>query len=275
MRKEIVIATGREKDILADITFDDELSFKNVVIFCHGYKGYKDWGAWNLVADEFAKRDCVFVKFNFSHNGGTLENPIDFPDLEAFGRNTYSKEVEDLNTVIDWAVNEFNASVNVIGHSRGGGIVTLVGASHSKVNSITTWASVADFKERFPTGDKLQAWKEKGVYHVVNGRTKQEMPHYFSFYEDFIQNEEALTMSKAAGNINVPHLIIHGDSDEAVSVEDADRLNSFNTKAERRVIKGGTHTFGGKHPWEENSLPFQLKEVVDATIKFIVSSNKM
>ena len=34
-----------------------------------------------------------------------MEDPIDFPDLEAFGNNNFSKEVDDLGSVIDWVCN--------------------------------------------------------------------------------------------------------------------------------------------------------------------------
>ena len=275
MKRTVIIPTGRAKDILADITSSNDPESKGVVVFCHGYKGYKDWGAWNLVADEFASKGFTFVKFNFSHNGGTLENPIDFPDLEAFGYNTYSKEVEDLNSVIEWSHNEFGEPISIIGHSRGGGIVTLVGGSNLNVSNVISWAAVADFKERFPVGEKLQEWKDKGVNYVVNGRTKQEMPHYFSFYENFIKNEENLTISKAAKNMRIPHLIIHGDNDEAVLVQDARRLCAFNPEAELEIISDANHTFGSKHPWNERFLPDSLGEVVDKTINFINSSNKL
>ena len=273
MKRTVVLPTGRDKDILIDITSLNSEP-KGTVIFCHGYNGYKDWGAWNLIAGEFALKGFTFVKFNFSHNGGTIENPIDFPDLEAFGNNTYSKEVADLNSVIDWSNKEFGAPIYIIGHSRGGGIVTLVAGSNSNVSKVISWAAVADFKERFPFGEKLQEWKDKGVNYVVNGRTKQEMPHYYSFYEDFMKNEMNLTISKAAKNIRIPHLIIHGDKDEAVLVKDANRLRSFNPKAELEVISGANHTFGSKHPWDENFLPDSLREVFDKTINFINSSNK-
>ena len=274
MKRTVIITTGREKNILADITYQNDVESTGVVIFCHGYKGYKDWGSWNLVADEFASKGFTFMKFNFSHNGGTLENPIDFPDLEAFGYNTYSKEVEDLNSVIEWSHNEFGEPISIIGHSRGGGIVTLVGGSNLNVSNVISWAAVADFKERFPVGEKLQEWKDKGVNYVVNGRTKQEMPHYFSFYENFIKNEENLTISKAAKNMRIPHLIIHGDNDEAVLVQDARRLCAFNPEAELEIISDANHTFGSKHPWNERFLPDSLGEVVDKTINFINSSNK-
>ena len=274
MKRTVIISTGREKNILADITYLNDVESKGIVIFCHGYKGFKDWGAWNIVAEEFAQDGFTFIKFNFSHNGGTLENPIDFPDLDAFGNNTYSKEVADLNSVIDWSNKQFGSPIYIIGHSRGGGIVTLVAGINSNISKVISWAAVADFKERFPVGEKLQEWKDKGVYHVVNGRTKQEMPLYYSFYEDFMKNEMNLTISKAAKNIRIPHLIIHGDKDEAVLVKDANRLHSFNPKAELEVISGANHTFGSKHPWDERFLPDSLREVLDKTINFINSSNK-
>src|SRR6056297_3498830 len=69
---------------------------KPLVVFAHGYKGFKDWGAWHLVGKAFAEAGFDFLKFNFSHNGGTVAEPIDFPDLHAFSRNTYTKELEDL-----------------------------------------------------------------------------------------------------------------------------------------------------------------------------------
>lgn len=275
MKRTVIISTGREKNILADITYLNDVESKGIVIFCHGYKGFKDWGAWNIVAEEFAQDGFTFIKFNFSHNGGTLENPIDFPDLDAFGNNTYSKEVADLNSVIDWSNKQFGSPIYIIGHSRGGGIVTLVAGINSNISKVISWAAVADFKERFPVGEKLQEWKENGVYQVLNGRTKQEMPHYFSFYQDFIKNEMHLTISKAAKNIRVPHLIIHGDKDAAVLVKDASMLHSFNPKAELEIIPGASHTFGSKHPWNERLLPDSLREVVDKTIDFINSSNKL
>ncbi len=274
MRRTLVLPTGREKDILMDVT-SLKSDPKGIVIFCHGYKGYKDWGAWNLVADEFSRKGFTFVKLNFSHNGGTLENPIDFPDLEAFGNNTYSKEVADLQSVIEWSNKEFGQPISIIGHSRGGGIVTLVGGGNLNVSKVISWAAVADFKERFPVEEKLQDWKDKGVDYVLNGRTKQEMPHYYSFYEDFIKNEMNLTISKAAKRIRVPHLIIHGDKDEVVLVKDAYRLGSFNPKAQLEIILGANHTFGSKHPWNERFLSDSLREVVDKTIYFINSSNKL
>ncbi len=108
-----------------DVCYKETNSPKPVVIFCHGYKGYKDWGAWNLVAEKFALEGFLFLKFNFSHNGGTVDNPIDFPDLEAFSENNLSKELDDLEDIInrvsssDFFKPEIDSSnITLIAHSR-------------------------------------------------------------------------------------------------------------------------------------------------------------
>ena len=94
-----------KKPIVTDVYFQPTQQPKPIVIFCHGYKGFKDWGYWDLVAREFASNGYCFIKFNFSHNGGTIEQPIDFPDLEAFALNNFSIELDDVNSVINWIPN--------------------------------------------------------------------------------------------------------------------------------------------------------------------------
>ena len=95
-KKNIQIEGKHNKPILCDLFFQDDQKPKPVVIFCHGYKGFKDWGAWDKMAETFAEKGYFFVKFNFSHNGTTPENPTEFLDIEAFGDNNYSIELDDL-----------------------------------------------------------------------------------------------------------------------------------------------------------------------------------
>ena len=71
--------------------FDLEIpsSWNNeLIIFCHGFMGFKDWGAWNLVQTFFVNQGFGFAKLNLSHNGGTVTEGFDFPDEEAFAKNT-------------------------------------------------------------------------------------------------------------------------------------------------------------------------------------------
>ena len=60
-KKNIILTKTGAKPVLIDLFYKKFNSKMPVVIFCHGYKGYKDWGAWNLVAKEFAKNNFFFL----------------------------------------------------------------------------------------------------------------------------------------------------------------------------------------------------------------------
>ena len=244
-----------------------------VVVFCHGYKGFKDWGAWSLMGSAFAKAGFLFVKFNYSHNGGTVEEPIDFPDLDAFSKNNYSIEVRETKIVLDWIENTDlpvdKTKINLIGHSRAGGITTIVTANDHRVSKLITLAGVADYAERFPSGKALEEWKEKGVMYVKNGRTKQDMPHLYQFFEDFKNNEEALTILKQAQKIKQPHLILHGDNDDAVHVNDAHKLYEASPNSQLKLIRDANHVFGASHPWHKDHLPEDLRQAMQCMVNFL------
>lgn len=276
--KNLIVEGKHQKPIITDVFFKNDESLKPIIIFCHGYKGFKDWGAWNLMAETFAEAGFFFIKFNFSHNGGTIDQPIDFPDLEAFGNNNYTKELDDLQSIIDWISNSNNATflknsdttkLNLIGHSRGGGIVLLKTKEDKRVKKVITLAAVCDFGKRSSTIGDLEQWKKDGVKYVMNGRTKQSMPHYYQFYEDFKANEERLNIRKAVENLQIPHLIIHGNNDTSVKIDEAENLQQWNPKADYHIIDRADHVFNVKHPWEKEKMSLEMKEAVESCLNFL------
>ena len=270
-KQNLIITNPETRDFLADAYYPETDGKLPLVIFVHGYKGYKDWGAWNLMAEKFAEAGFFFVTFNFSHNGTTVEDPHNFADLKAFGNNNYSKELSDLSAVIDYFEKDSKVDdqkIILMGHSRGGGISIVKTYEDERINGLITLASV-DTLERFPKNDAFEKWKETGVYYVVNGRTKQEMPHYYQFYEDFKNDEHRFDVERAAEMAKAHFLIIHGTNDESVRVKNAEHLHILNPNSELYLIENANHTFGAKEPWEENKLPPDLNKVVEKSIEFI------
>ena len=274
--KNLIIEGKHNKPIVTDVFYNENHQPKKVVIFCHGYKGFKDWGAWNIMANTFAEASFFFLKFNFSHNGGTAENPIDFPDLEAFGNNNYSKELDDLESVIDWISMNSNfkseadlTNISLIGHSRGGGIVLLKTNEDTRIKKVITLAGVCDFEKRTATKGDLEDWKKTGVKYVLNGRTKQKMPHFYQFYLDFIENENRLNIKKATQNLKIPHLIIHGNKDTSVLIDEAENLKKWNPKSEFVVIEEANHVFNTSHPWKEKQLSEELEKVTQLCMSWL------
>ena len=276
--KNIILQGKHQKPILLDAGYQLTNQQKPVVIFAHGFKGFKDWGHFNLVMNHFVENQFVFVKFNFSHNGGTLEQPIDFPDLEAFGNNNYTKELDDLETVIDWVElnqlvpkEEINSKeIYLIGHSRGGGISIVKTSEDARIKKLVTWAAVSDLINRIPS-QQMEIWKQNGVIYVENARTNQQMPMYYQLAEDTFKNKERLTIERAAKTIHVPQLIVHGTNDEAVQLLEAQNIAEWNSNAELFIVENANHTFGAAHPFNDEKFPLNFQMVIDKTLDFLRS----
>ena len=272
LKDTFIINSNKENDlpIIGDLTYREDS--KNLVLFCHGFKGFKDWGCWNLVANLFVENGFKFLKFNFSHNGGTLDNPFDLPDLQSFSLNSYSKELNDIQRIIDYIIfNKYNSKfekIYIIGHSRGGGIACLSTVNNPLINKLVTWAGVSDFKERFPKANELKQWKDNGIRYISNSRTNQEMPISIKFYNDFIENESKLTIKTALLNFSGKFLACYGTLDQVVPNHYA--LDMAKWAANSSVLGIRTnHTFGSKHPWNQTKLPESLKELCLKTIDFL------
>lgn len=265
---EYIGASNRKS--LYDLTIPKNWNGK-LIVFIHGYMGFKDWGCWHLVEAYFVNNSYGFLKYNVSHNGGTTDNPIDFPDPEAFSLNTYSKEIEDFSCVINHVVDHLveKPAIYTIGHSRGGGIAALH-SQHPLVKKWCSWAGICSIGERFPTGDELETWKNQTYRYVKNGRTMQNLPLHYDQYRDYISNTERLDIESYCKQNNKPCLLIHGSEDTSVLLKEGERLAQW-TKTQLQIIEGAQHTFNSSHPWNEETMPDALVEACSKTLTFFES----
>ena len=271
-----LISKHHNRPFPADVTYKITKTPKPIVLFVHGFKGFKDWGAFPMIARYFADAGFIFVKMNFSHNGTTVDNPVEFVDLEAFGNNNFTMELDDSGMVIDYLFSaDFPVPAEEIdadnffmcGHSRGGAHVILKANEDRRVKGIATWAAVNNL-EGWQTEEELAYWKKAGVIYVPNSRTNQNMPLKYQLYEDYITHRERLYVPAAIKNLRIPFLAIHGTADETVPVESARQMKEWNPGIKLFLVSGADHSFGATHPYEGQSLPPHTQMIADKTIAF-------
>lgn len=275
-RSENIVIEGKHgRPVIADIFKPAGEGHFPVVIFSHGFKGFKDWGPFNLVASHFAKQGFVFVKINFAFNGTTPLTPFEFSDLEAFGQNSLLKELDDLDVTLNWIHENSNylsadvGNISLIGHSRGAGISILKAFEDIRVAKVAGWASVAGFDHHFSHEDILN-WKKTGVHFVENARTKQMMPLYIQIYDDFIQNHRRYNIQEAIRSISKPVFLAHAADDDTIPIDHIVQLNEINPLNIRFLqLPSGGHTFDAAHPFEGQVLPQSFQQVVDETLAFL------
>jgi dienelactone hydrolase len=275
-QRHIRVNGADNQPVLLDAFYDKARRQQPVVIFVHGFKGFKDWGTFDLIGERMVEAGYGFVKLNFSHNGVPPDAPYEITDPETFGRNTFSRELTDLAAVLDWVQMTTlipedvldRTNLNLIGHSRGGSVVILKSAEDSRVQKGISWSAPADLYKRW-TDEQYEQWRQEGVYYITNGRNGAQLPLYWEMAQDMEANRERFDVQRAIETMEKPFMVAHGTEDEAVPQEDAIQLKSWNSAVKLELVPGAGHTFGGYHPYEGSVLPQPLDQAVNASLRFL------
>jgi pimeloyl-ACP methyl ester carboxylesterase len=170
-----------------------------IILFLHGFKGFKDWGTFPLICKRLSKGGFVVVAVNFSLNG-IGENPLQFDRLDLFSRETLSQDLDDVGSVLNAIkrgeitaggthLNSIN--IGILGHSRGGQTAIAAAAEYDEIECLITWSAVADYNARWSDAMKNE-WETRGVTEIKNGRTGQIMPIKRVVYDDARENSSRL-----------------------------------------------------------------------------------
>jgi len=279
LNNQVLISKHNNRPFGVDLVWDNHQTRPSALtVFLHGYKGFKNWGAFDIMAEKFADAGLPFLKFNFSHNGTSISNPGEFVDLDAFGKNNISIELDDIESVFEAVESDCFQGLkphilpecyNLIGFSRGGANAIINASKNRRCTKLVTWNAVADFTRKWNDSDFMLNWKTESVRFEKNTRTGQLMPLYYSFVEDYYNNEAQYTVIEAARKVTQPWLLVHATDDEAVPLTDALRLKEVNDLITLIKVGETGHTFGVKHPHFGNEISAPFREVIEQTILFL------
>lgn len=227
------------------------------VVVCHGFKGFREWGFFPWVGERLADAGIGAVTFDFSGNG-IGDEPGEFTRLDLFEANTYGQELTDLEQVLAWVRTEAPDGVRsdrplgLLGHSRAA-VPTVVTAAErpDDIAALVTWAGVGQavrYTER-----QLDQWEADGRLEFTNARTGQRMAVGWGFVAEAMRHADRYDLARRAEEMQAAHLILHGTSDLAVPVEEAERLRAGRDTGRRCrmvLLDGATHTLGAVHPFE-------------------------
>ena len=256
---------GRGEWIRGDVRFAEGPAPRTAVVVLHGFKGFKDFSFFPHLCEQLARRGHAVVIFDFSHNGiGDI--PGEFTELEKFARNTYTRELAEVERVVDLVLDgdllpRKVERVGLVGHSRGGATAVVYAAEDERVDALVTWGAISSFDRWTP--ETREEWRRDGRVHVLNSRTGQQMPLDVGLLEDFEANAERLDVLDAAERVEVPWLVLHGEDDLTVPVADAEALVKANADARLVLIEKAGHGFEAKHPFRGS--PPQLDRAIALT----------
>jgi hypothetical protein len=89
-----------ERTIFGALHAPDRPGPRPVVVLCHGFKGFMDWGFFPPLAELLTDRGFAVVRFNFT-GSGMQPGDVLVTDPESFRRATFTQDVRELTRVLE------------------------------------------------------------------------------------------------------------------------------------------------------------------------------
>lgn len=211
-------------------------------ILCHGMESSKESEKIVSLSRSLAQRGILTLRFDFSYTG---ESSGKFEDI------TYSGEVEDLRAAFNFTLRHGVSKVAVLGSSMGGTVGLLFAAQDTKVAALVTVSAPVHpekITETLLTAEQVEQWRQLG-YILYHGQR---------INLSLLQDLENIHVPSAAQKISCPVLIIHGDADETVPVEEAYELYGCLPAVKKlSILKGADHRL---------SDPVQMNRAIQESI---------
>jgi pimeloyl-ACP methyl ester carboxylesterase len=193
-------------------------------ILCHGMDSDKNSEKLIFLARKLAGSGVLALRFDFAYVG---ESSGKYEEI------TYSGEVDDLKAAYALLQRRSPGRTAILGSSMGGTIALLFAALEPSVAALVTVAAPVhpeNFPKRILTAAQLQEWRHRG-FTFYNGRRLN-----VSLLEDL----ERLNVAHSVRHVKCPVLILHGDIDAVVPVEEAYELHDSLTGTKQLSILNGS-----------------------------------
>jgi pimeloyl-ACP methyl ester carboxylesterase len=250
---------------------------RGVMAIAHGFKGYKDYGMFPVLAAAAAGAGWIAHRFNFSHSGMT-RSVATFQRPDLFERDTWNRQVEDLEAIVTAIGSGVLAGrgmpLVLVGHSRGGASVLLASGRRAGARAFAParLVTVAAPDTCNPLGelDRVELLRT-GSLPSPSSRTGQVLRIGRAFLQEQLDDPAGHDLLRLAGRVACPVLVAHGTADTTVPPPAALTLAAAARCARLCLIEGADHVFNTPNPATADPSP-QLKRLIDAMLDFAASA---
>lgn len=211
-----------------------------IIILCHGFTTSKDSNTYTKIEQIFNKKNIATFRFDFFGHG---ESEGDFEKI------TISEAVDDILNAIKYLKQKGFSKIGLFGSSFGG-ISSIMAASKTDDLFVLALKSpVSNYLERDlqkKTKEEIERWKSDGFNFYIKSDSEKKKLNY-SFFEDYKNNDGY----EASKKIKIPTLIVHGDKDESVPIEQSKKTANILENCKLEIIEGADHKYSKSDDFEK------------------------
>ncbi len=253
MREKIFFENSKGNKLCGILSNPTKDKGKPIIILCHGFSTSKNSGTYVSLGQILNKAGISTFRFDFFGHG---ESEGKFEDV------TTSEAVNDILNAIKLLKRLGYTKIGLMGGSFGGIASTMAASKTNDLFVLALKSPVSNYEEKeivTKSKKELEEWKRKGYRYYVSGDGRKLRLNY-TFYKDFEKNNGY----EAAKQIKVPTLIVHGDKDESVPVEQSKKIASIIRNSRLEIIKGADHRY---------SEPEHRERMLNLISKFIIENS--
>ena len=220
---------------LSGILSDPNNTKGPVMILCHGFSSSKESTTHLTFEKLFNEKNIATFRFDFLGHGESKGN---FEDI------TVSEGMDDVLNAIKFLKKKGYKKIGVFGNSYGGMAALLAAARTKDLFVLCLKCPVSDYFGKLMAKlchEDIQKWKQKGWTTYINSKGVKSKLNY-TFFEDSLNDKGY----NAAKKITIPTLIIHGDADITIPLEQSKKLASCIKSAKLITYPGCGHHFEAK-----------------------------
>ena len=211
------------------------------VVLGHCFTCSRHTGILRDLAEELSGLGFAVLRFDFSGNGQSQG---------AFAESTYSKQIDEVKTAIEQLRDRGAEWIGLAGHSLGAVVSVLTAADRKDagVKAVCAFAGrISELTPRhFLSAAQIEELDRTGAVHFKSrGRA-------LKLTEDFFSDAGRYELPKILAEIGLPLLVVHGDADEIIPVEEAYKAKDANPEAvELEILPGADHMFSDRRQRRE------------------------
>jgi len=215
---------------LVGILEDPDPKSKKVVIIVHGHSSHKNRSSAKQISEELINRKINSFRIDLDGCGESEGK---------FEEQNITTAVDDISSAIELMKKKGYKDIQLFGSSAGGLAAMATALKHPEITRLGLKAPVSDYgkQKREKLGmESISKWKTKGYISILNGQG-QKLRLNYSFYEDI----QKYNMHEKGIDIKCPVLIIHGDADDCVKLEQSEDVVRIIPNAKLIALKGADH----------------------------------
>lgn len=221
-----------------------------VITLCHGLSTSKDGRTYLRLEAMLNRKGIATFRFDFFGHG---ESEGKFEDL------TLSEAVRDVREAIRFIKDSGYSNIGLMGSSFGGYASLVAAAQLPELALLALKSPVSDYLGLLIARDQkidILNWKHKGFISFT-GRFGQNLKLNYSFFKD----AETIKSYEAIKKIKIPTLIVHGDKDKTVPLDQSIKCARLLEDCRLEVIKGADHTY---------TQPRHFEKMLSLIVEFII-----